>query len=80
MAADQELALGRPGQGEPLVARLVDLLLDRKAGDLAAQPLPRPLPGVRPGHTLGAVLVAGQLLELAQLGDGAIRLRARMQA
>ena len=37
----------------------------------AAQPLARPLPRLGPGDALSAVLVAGQLLELAQLGDGA---------
>src|SRR6185437_15237023 len=38
--------------------------------NLAPQPLTCLLPGVGPRHALGTVLVAGQLLELAQLGDG----------
>ena len=74
MAADQERALGRAAQREPLVAGLVDLLLDGHCGELPAQPLARPLPGLRPGHPLRAVLVARQLLELAQLLDGTGRL------
>ena len=36
MAADQQSALGRAAQREPLVARLVDLLLDRHRGELRA--------------------------------------------
>ncbi len=71
MAADQERPLRRAAQREPLVAGLVDLLVGRAAGKLAAQPLSRPLPGLRPGDTLRAVVVPGQLLELAELGDGA---------
>ena len=58
-------------QREPLVARGVDLLLGAGTGDLPAQPLARPLPGVRPRDALRAVLVAGQLPKLAQLVDGA---------
>ena len=71
VAADQQRALGGAAQREPLVARLVDLLLDRHGGELPAQPFARPLPRLRPGDALGAVLVSGQLLELAQLLDGA---------
>ncbi len=71
VAADQQRALGRAGEREPLVSRLVDLLHRPRAGDLLAQPAARRLPGVRPGDALGAVLVAGQLAELLQLGDGA---------
>ena len=43
------------------------------AGELAAQPVARLLPGLGPRDALRAVLVAGQLLELAQLRDGAGR-------
>ena len=74
VAADEQRALGGAAQREPLVAGLVDLLLDRHGGELPAQPLARPLPRLRPGDALGAVLVSGQLLELAQLLDGAGRL------
>ena len=63
-----------PREREPLVPRLVDLLLERDAVELAAQPLARRRPGLGPGDALRAVLVAGQLLELAQLRDGAGRL------
>ena len=71
VAADEQRALGSAAQREPLVARLVDLLLDGHGGELPAQPLARPLPRLRPRDALGAVLVSGQLLELAQLVDGA---------
>ena len=37
-----------------------------RRGDLLAQPLPRPLPRLRPRDALRAVLVAGQLLQLAR--------------
>ena len=80
MAADEQRALGRAAQREPLVARLVDLLLDGHGCELPAQPLARPLPRLRPGHALRAVLVAGQLLELAQLLDGAGGLSGTVQA
>src|SRR5205085_6019652 len=43
-------------------------------GELLAEPLPRAHPGVRPRNPLRAVLVAGQLPELAKLGDGAGRI------
>src|SRR5439155_9209947 len=64
--AEQHRSLRPAAEREPLIAGLVDLLLERKPGELAAQPLPRALPRVRPGDALGAVLVAGQLAELAQ--------------
>ena len=73
MAADQERPVGLAAEREPLVPGLVDLLLDRDAGELAAQPLARPRPRLGPGDALRAVLVAGQLPELAQLLDGAGR-------
>ncbi len=66
-SARSRLAAQRP----PLVARLVDLLVERQPGELLPQPAARRLPGVGPGDALGAVLVAGELLQLAQLGDGA---------
>ena len=69
--ADEQRPLGCAAQREPLVACLVDLLLDGDGGELPAQPLARPLPRLRPRHALRAVLVARQLLELAQLVDRA---------
>ncbi len=71
MAADEELPLGGAAQREPLVAGLVDLLLDRDGGELPAQPLPGPLPRLRPRDALRARVVARQLLQLAQLVHGA---------
>ena len=68
--ADQHRPLRRPAQRPPLVARLVELVLERQAVELAPQPLARRRPGVRPGDPLRAVLVAGQLTQLLQLGDG----------
>ena len=67
--ARSELAAQRP----PLVAGLVDLVLERQRLELRAEPLPGRIPRRRPGDALRAVLVAGQLAELAQLGDGAGR-------
>ena len=63
--------VGGAGHRPPLVARLVELHLDPV--ELARHPLLGLHPGVRPGHALRAVLVAGQLLQLAQLGDGSLR-------
>ena len=40
---------------------------------LLAQPLARALPRLGPGDALRPVLVAGQLPQLAELGDGAFR-------
>ena len=68
--ADQHRLLGATRQRPPLVAGLVDLRLER---NLLVQPVLRAHPGVGPGDALGAVLVAGQLLQLAKLGDGAAR-------
>ena len=73
MAAEQERALRRTREREPLVAGLVDLFLGADRDDLLAQPLARALPRLGPGDALRAVLVAGQLLQLAQLGDSPFR-------
>ena len=62
----------RPRSVHHWLPRLVDLRLDRQSS-LPTPSSPRLHPGVRPGDALGAVLVAGQLLQLAQLGDGAAR-------
>ena len=74
MAADQERAVGRPAEREPLVAGGVDRLLEREALELPPQPLARARPRVRPRDALGAVLVARELLQLAELGHGPRRL------
>src|SRR5205823_3565666 len=47
----------------------VDLLDRAGGGDLLAQPAPRPLPRLGPGHPLGAVLATGELSQLLELGD-----------
>src|SRR6478735_1180428 len=73
VAAEQERALRLARQREPLVPGLVDLLLGADRHDLLAQPLARALPRLRPGDTLSAVLVAGQLLQLPQLRDRPFR-------
>src|SRR5205085_7808468 len=65
------LAAERP----PLVRRLVLLRLERQARELLAEPLARAHPPVRPRDALRAVLVAGQLLELAELRNGAGRIK-----
>ena len=59
-----------PREREPLVARRVDGLLRPGLRHLLAQPFARPLPGLGPRDPLRAVLVPGQLLELAKLIDG----------
>ena len=70
VAADQHRLLGAARQRPPLVAGLVDLRLER---NLLVQPVLRTHPGVGPGDTLSAVGVAGQLLQLAKLGDDTAR-------
>ena len=74
VAADEHRALGLPGEREPLVAGLVDLLRRARPGDLLAKPRAGRLPGLRPGDPLRSVLVPGELAELLQLGDRAARL------
>src|SRR4029077_8224176 len=71
VAADEHGLVGGAAQREPLVPRGIDPLLRPGLCNLAPQPLACPFPGVGPRDALGAVLVAGQLLELAQLGAGA---------
>ncbi len=73
VAADQERPLGGARQREPLVAGLVDLFVGAGRDDLLAQPLARALPRLGPRDALRAVLVAGQLPQLAQLRDGPFR-------
>ena len=71
MSADQQRALGVARQREPLVTGGIDRLLGPGAGELAVEPLAGALPRIGPGNALSAVLVTRQLLELAQLSDGA---------
>jgi hypothetical protein len=71
VAADQQRALALAAERPPLVAGLVALELERQPVELAPQPPAGALPGLRPGDALGAVLVARQLAQLAQLLDGA---------
>ena len=71
MAADHERVLAALTEREPLVAGLVDLLPGAGRVELDPEPLACRLPGVRPRHALRTVVVAGQLAELPELGDGA---------
>ena len=71
MTADQQRALGVAQQREPLVAGRVDRLLGRGAGELAPEPFAGALPRLGPGDSLGAILVARQILELTKVGDRA---------
>src|SRR5262249_7882054 len=57
----------------PLIARLVELVLERQPVELLPEPGPRLLPRVRPGDALGPVLITRQLAQLLQLGDHAAR-------
>src|SRR5262245_31308145 len=74
MPADEDGAGGRTPHREPLVACGVDRLLGAGLGHLAAQPRARTLPRLRPGDALRPVLVAGQLLQLAQVADRPARI------
>ena len=65
--ARSELAAERP----PVVAGLVALALEREPVEKPVEPGAGGVPGVGPGDPLGAVLVARELLQLAQLGDDA---------
>ena len=73
MPADDQRLLRLAGQRPPLVPRLVELHLGAGAFELRRHPLLCGDPGLRPGHALSAVLVARQLAQLLQLGDGAGR-------
>jgi hypothetical protein len=70
VAADQQLLVGAAVERPPLVARLVERHLRAGAFELRGHPLLRLHPGVGPRNPLGAVLVARELAELLQLGDG----------
>src|SRR5436190_1034016 len=71
---DQNRAVRVAAEREPLVTGSVDRLLRPGLAHLATQPLSRTLPRVCPCNALSAVLVPGQLLELAQLRDRSARL------
>ena len=60
-----------PGSVHHWLPRLVELHLDPV--ELAGHPVLGLHPRVRPGHALSAVGVSGQLLQLAKLGDGSLR-------
>ena len=69
--ADQQRPFRVARQREPLVAGRVDLLLGTGTVELSAEPFAGALPRIGPSDPLGAVFVAGQLLKLSQLCDGA---------
>ena len=66
VSPDQHGLPGAARQRPPLVSGRVHLGIDRH---LLVEPLLRAHPGVRPGDPLRAVLVAGELLQLAELGN-----------
>ena len=63
-----------PGSVHHWLPRLVELHLDPV--ELAGHPVLGLHPRVRPGHALRPVRVPGQLLELAKLGDGSLRVES----
>ncbi len=69
VASEQQRPIRVAAQRPPAVAGLVHLGLERQALELRCEPLLGPGPRRRPGDALGAVLVAGELAQLAQLGD-----------
>jgi hypothetical protein len=69
MPAEDERALVGAAQRPPLVAGRIEALLRARAIELPRHPLLRAAPGICPGDPLRPVLVARQLLQLAQLGD-----------
>ena len=71
VAADQDGALRLAAQRPPVVAGCVALALEREAVEEPVEPGAGRVPRVRPRDALGAVLVARELLELAQLRDDA---------
>src|SRR5439155_1668072 len=71
VASDQESAFRLARQREPLVTGGIDRLLGAGPVELSAEPFASALPRIGPGDPLGAVFVAGQLLKLSQLCDGA---------
>ena len=75
VAADEDGPVRGAAQGEPLVACRVDGLLRSGSFQLPAQPLAGLLPGLGPRDPLSAVVVPGQLLELAELIDGSAGLQ-----
>ena len=71
VAADHHGALGGSRERRPEVAGLVGLDAHGQLREPLAVPVPPARPGLGPAHALRAALVAGERLELAQLGDGA---------
>ena len=72
--ADDDEALGVARRGGPEVAGRVALDADAvDGGELVAEPVVGRLPGVGPRDALGAVVVAGQALELAQVRNDSAR-------
>jgi hypothetical protein len=69
--AEDHRPLGPAGQGCPQVPRLVRVDVDRQLGQPLAQPVAGAGPRVGPREALRAALVAGQLTECPQVGDGA---------
>ena len=65
-AAEEQRRPVTVAEREPLVPGGVELLDRPGGGDLLPQPVAGTLPGVGPGNPLGAVLVTGQLAQLAQ--------------
>src|SRR5215207_3080369 len=64
VASDEERSLRAAAKSPPLVAGLVQLVLEPKAVQLGLEPLTRLPPGLRPRDALRPVLVSRQLAEL----------------
>jgi hypothetical protein len=77
VAAEDHRPCRPAAQARPQVSRLVDVDLDRQLGQALAEPGAGAGPRVRPREPLGAALVAGQLAQRAQVGDGAYGIERR---
>jgi hypothetical protein len=75
VAADQQRPVGSAAQREPLIAGRIDLLDRAGALDLLPQETSCGFPRIGPRNALSAVLVAGQLAQLLEVGDCAPRVQ-----
>ena len=76
MPAKQQRLFRCSAQGDPTVARGVQMMFHRQAGELGLKPLARLEPDVGPGNALSAVFIARQFAQFFQFGHRSLRIQA----
>jgi hypothetical protein len=80
MAADEQSAIGFTAQCRPEISRRVGMNFNRKASQFFLQPVAGGEPRFGERDALGSVLIAGELTELFEFGNGALRVEGRAHA